>query len=139
MTSILLSGFFILLTSIPFLSFSQGLLMPANIYGRYGFIDTTGTWIIREKFEAANSFSDGLAATKYNGKWGFIDKKGDWIIAPQFDEAKSFSEGTACVKSGSKWGYIDHSGHWVIEPRYFAVSSYRSLLPASESSSGRER
>ncbi|MCB0576464.1 MAG: WG repeat-containing protein, partial [Saprospiraceae bacterium] len=45
------------------------------------------------QFDAAYSFSDGVARVKKDGKWGLIDKSGSILIAPQFDDADYFSDG----------------------------------------------
>ncbi len=103
---------------------SQQYMALADLNGRYGFVDTSGYWIIHPKYESASSFSEGLAAAEYYGKWGYIDKTGHWIIQPEFSEAKPFSEGLACVKSSGKWGFIDLNGKWVLKPQFFAVSSF---------------
>jgi hypothetical protein len=92
--------------------------------GLWGYIDKNENWIIRERFDHAFPYSQGLACVQYYDKWGFIDKNGQWIIKPRFNKAKPFSEGLACVKIGDKWGFIDKTGNLVIQPAYYAVSSF---------------
>jgi len=87
--------------------------------GQSGYIDPSGRFILRQTFEAAGSFSEGLADIKFAGtKWGYIDLTGKMVIQPQFDETSSFSEGRAAVKQGCKWGYIDKSGRMVIPAQF---------------------
>ncbi len=52
---------------------------------------------IAPAYEAAQSFSEGLAAVKQNGKWGYIDHDGNTVIPFQYDLACAFSEGYAIV------------------------------------------
>lgn len=61
---------------------------------------------IQPQFDAAGSFSEGLASVKTGDKDGFIDKSGNVVIQPQFDAAWSFSEGLASVQTSNKWSYI---------------------------------
>ncbi len=107
-------------------SFGQGTdyLMPAKKYGKWGFINKEGEWVIPSKYEEAYHFSEGLAAVKFFGNWGFIDKKNQWVIQPKFRDAKPFKEGIACVMMNKSWGYINAEGSWHFEPKLKVVSSF---------------
>lgn len=64
-------------------SFSEGFARVAmnsgnNVFG-WGYIDKTGKMIISSQFNAANNFSEGLAAVQVGNKWGFINKLGQFI------------------------------------------------------------
>ena len=113
----------ILTLNTSFIQVSE-FLMPAKKYGKWGFIDKGGEWIISSKFEEAYYFSEGLAAVKYFGHWGYIDRSGEWSIQPEFRDAKPFKEGLACVMKGNSWGYIDKKGEWHFEPKLKVVSSF---------------
>jgi WG containing repeat len=113
--------------------FSEGLapVRSANAY-KYGYIDPTGKFQIKPKFDDARPFSEGLAAVKINdgegSKWGYIDKSGKHVIPPEFLDALGgaglFSEGLAAVnipdaKSvNGLAGYIDRTGKFVIPPQF---------------------
>lgn len=86
--------------------------------GKFGYIDSEGTVIIKPKFSYAGCFSEGLAVVERNKKWGFIDKSGKIVIPSRFDFALDFSEGLALVKHGTLWGYIDRTGKFAIPPRF---------------------
>lgn len=107
-------------------SFAQNseFLMPAKKYGKWGFINKNGEWIIPSKYEEAYYFSEGLAAVKYFGNWGFIDRSNEWAIQPEFRDAKPFKEGLACVMKNNSWGYIDKKAEWHFEPKLKVVSSF---------------
>ena len=109
-------------------SFTQDseFLMPAKKYGKWGFIDKSGVWVISSKYEEAYYFSEGLAAVKYFGNWGYIDRAGNWAIQPEFRDAKPFKEGLACVMINNSWGYIDKKAEWHFEPKLKVVSSFSS-------------
>ncbi|MCL4465053.1 MAG: WG repeat-containing protein, partial [Chloroflexi bacterium] len=88
--------------------FSEG-LAPVQIDGKWGFIDASGTMVIKPNFEQHQSFSleqyllgdagfhEGLAPVALNGKVGYIDKAGKFVIEPQFASGQGFSEGFAYV------------------------------------------
>ncbi len=107
-------------------SFAQAseYLMPAKKYGKWGFINKNGDWIISSKYEEAYYFSEGLAAVKYFGNWGYIDRMGEWVLQPEYRNAKPFKEGLACAMKYNKWGYIDKKGTWIFEPKLNVVSSF---------------
>lgn len=58
------------------------------IGGKWGYIDKTGKYVIKPKFDFANDFVEGLAyinvgcsfdeeiGENTGGKWGYVDKKG---------------------------------------------------------------
>ena len=79
-----------------------------------GYIDQSGTEIIRPQYSSAWDFSEGLAVVGINGKYGYIDKTGNVVIPLQFDSAQDFSEGLACVRKNNKCFFIDKSGNIVI-------------------------
>jgi WG containing repeat len=90
--------------------FHQGL---CNING--GYIDSSGNWVIKEKFLVASNFSEGRAFASTDGEaFGFIDYAGSFVIHPSFQRCLTFSEGLAAVCRDDCWGYIDRSGEFVI-------------------------
>lgn len=88
--------------------------------------------LTRHRFEAAQSFSEGLAAVRQQGRWGFIDNQGRWAISPRFQEVGPFKEGLAFARSekGQLFGYIDPTGRWVIEAIYANPMSFSGGLAA---------
>ena len=123
MKNILYIIVFSLYVSVAFAQ-SDHYLMPAKKYGKWGFLNKNGDWIIQNKYEEAYYFSEGLAAVKYFGNWGYIDRHGEWVIQPEYSDAKPFSEGLACVMKLNKWGYINKKGEWHFEPKLSVVSSF---------------
>jgi len=102
--------------------------------GKWGFIDTNGTWTIQPTFDRGYAsslkhrceyntenygigyFQEGKAHIENFRQWGYINKQGNWIIEPQFDKCLPFHEGVAAVLKNNKLGYIDTVGNWIIEP-----------------------
>ncbi|MBN1321764.1 MAG: WG repeat-containing protein [Thermoleophilia bacterium] len=124
-------------------SVSVGFGEPVNINGRihykggylYGYVDRTGRTVIEPVFDAACTFSEGLAAVALDEKWGFIDTSGNLVVPFQFEEPGSFSEGLAPV--ATEWfGFIDRTGKFVIEPEYAWAESFSEGLAAVNTSQG---
>lgn len=116
--------FFLLLSAFSVSAQDDQYLMPAKKYGKWGFINQHGDWIIDNKYEEAFHFTEGLAPVRYFGYWGYINRHDDWIIQPEYENAKPFSEGLACVMKDRQWGYITRTGEWHFEPKLKVVSSF---------------
>ncbi len=96
--------------------------------GKYGYIDSTGNFIIPSKFDKADYFHEGLALVEIDKKQAFINRKGEIAIQITIPEKTAveirggFNSGLAMgyrnVYSGdySKKGYfyIDHTGKEVL-------------------------
>ncbi|MDF2800383.1 MAG: hypothetical protein K0S61_286 [Anaerocolumna sp.] len=98
------------------------LLAPVNFDGNYGFIDTSGNFIVEPKYVWAGEFSDELACiniSEMDNCMGYINKAGEIVIEPQYNSTGGFSEGLAYVSTnGNKYGYIDTNGEVIIEEKF---------------------
>ncbi len=118
-----------------------------RVDGLYGYIDTTGKFLIPPTFFDAGTFHEGLAAAavsassdeknkilQANGDLhcGFIDRFGHQAIAPKFTGARNFSEGLCAVQSGTKWGFINDRGNWVLSPKYDNACPFSEGLAAAQ-------
>ena len=99
-------------------------------WGRYGYVNGAGKFVIEPKYEEALQFSDFLAAVKQEGKWGFINGEGKFVIEPRYEEAFLFSDQAAAVKENGKWGFISRTGKFIIEPKYESAGIFRQGLAA---------
>ncbi len=99
-------------------------------WGRWGFINPAGKFVLEPQYEDALPFSDFLAPVKVEGKWGFINGEGKFIIEPRFEGAFLFSDQAAAVKEGGKWGFINRSGKFFVEPKYENAAVFRQGLAA---------
>jgi len=113
-----------------YFGFTDG-LAPAAAGGKWGYIDTTGKWVINPQFDSAYDFADGLAPVQAGGRWGYIDQNGKFVINPQFDEASSFNDGYASFRSGDKYGFIDTKGRVVVEPQFVGLRKPGWYEPAA--------
>lgn len=96
--------------------------------GAWGYIDRAGTVVIPPRFEAAEPFSEGLAAVKLAGSHGYIDTSGKVVLRPRFAPAgavhRPFGSGRAAVKVGDLYGYMDTSGNLVGQGRYLRADDF---------------
>ena len=107
-------------------SYGQELRPVRGLNEKWGFIDGTGKIVIPFMYEAAQEFSEGLAAVKLSRKWGFIDETGEKIIPFAFSKVGKFSEGIVRLYSEvyvngyytNKWIFIDKSRGQVVPNVY---------------------
>ncbi|HMP50939.1 MAG TPA: WG repeat-containing protein, partial [Candidatus Melainabacteria bacterium] len=72
----------------------------------WGFIDSTGNFVIKPQFQDAGPFREGLSAVASGGKYGFIDRDGTFEIKPQFDLACNFSGNRAAILINEQTGSL---------------------------------
>jgi hypothetical protein len=98
-------------------------------FGKAGFMDSKGGWVIPPQFRDARPFWDGLAAVNVGDpereKWGFIDRSGKVVIEPQYEAVGDFSEGLAWVKVAGRVGYVDKQGQTVVPPTLAEGKEFR--------------
>ena len=97
-------------------NFSEGVAIGFSVIDRerptqYGYVDLAGAFVIQPQFDAARSFSEGLAPVSIAGLWGFISHDGQFAINPSFKWASSFRHAHAavCTNEG-KLAFIDRAG-----------------------------
>lgn len=106
-------------------------LFPVSQGGKWGYIDKSGSLVIKPQYDMAWDFSEGLASVQVGMKRGYIDDKGAMVIATQYDLSRPFSDGLAAVYTNAqKWGnfivfnrgsggwmYIDRTGKPAVNPK----------------------
>jgi len=132
--SFFLLGFYIFFSGVDFVAAQSdsGIdLRPKKTWwGRYGYVNSTGKFVLEPQYEDALPFADFLAPVKQDGKWGFINGEGKFIIEPRFEDAFLFSDQSAAVKAGGKWGFINRSGKFLVEPKYENAAIFRQGMAA---------
>ena len=89
---------------------------------KWGYIDTTGKFVIEPKFQYAGSFRNGMARVETNDKkWGYIDMTGKYLQLYN-DYVGEFQNGFATFHKNEKVGVIDTTGKIIIEPKYDRIS-----------------
>ena len=110
------------------ISLTQTVLLPIkNLDDKFGFIDTTGNWIINAHYDDASEFKEGLAAVCKNDSCFFIDKEGKKISTSFFDETESYKDGIAIVKKDSVYYLINRLGQ-IISKGYQDINASSNNL-----------
>lgn len=95
----------------------------------WGYYDAAGQTVVAPAYDAAQDFSEGLAAVKAKGKhqWLYIDKTGRVVITlePDHMAPSPFKGGLAAVrKSDGRYYAIDRTGRVVSPEGYVALSQF---------------
>lgn len=105
-------------------TFEDGLLQLGAPGGGYGYVDSTGAWVIPPRFTSARSFSGGLAAVTLDRalrRWGFVDRAGSLVIPPSLRQVDRFENGVAKVYEegveGDRFSYLAPSGRFIYSAR----------------------
>ncbi len=100
---------------------------------QYGYIESSGEFLIAPQYYQARSFSNGLAYVEDRGQRQFINKEGEVLIKlPGTMIPQNFLEGLAAVsvwdpKSDDRkslFGYMDTSGNFVIKPQFYSAQPF---------------
>jgi len=117
----------------------EGLALAAESpEGPWGYIDSSGDYVIEPKYEEACGFSEGLAVVQYTVNSGsttkevrgYINPRGKLIIrVPGAKELHSFHNGLAFVRTEAWAGYINkQSWVWRSESTKFTRSPIEPLV-----------
>ena len=97
-------------------------------FGRWGFIDTNGNYVVEPQYDEAWPFSEGLAAVYVGEKYGYYDRVGKPLTEPRFTYADEFFEGLALVEVNGRWGFIDTLGKTIIEPQFEDAERFSNVV-----------
>ncbi len=84
--------------------------IPAENNDLFGFIDTTGKFIIAPIYDEVSDFKEGLAVVHKGDSVFFINKENKNTLQKYFTEAQSFLNGIAPVKINNQWYFINRLG-----------------------------
>jgi hypothetical protein len=83
--------------------FAQG-LAPVEKDGEWGYINTSGEFVIELQFEWACVFNEyGLARVKTDEGEGFINTYGEFVVRPIYNTVWDYIDGLARVWIGDDW------------------------------------
>ena len=112
------------------ISLAQTILLPIkNIQDKFGFIDTSGTWIINAQYDDAAEFKEGVAAVCKNDSCFFIDKEGKITSTSFYDETESYADGIAIVKKDSVYFLLNRLGQ-IISKGYQDINALNKIKKA---------
>jgi len=92
---------------------------------RYGYVDTSGSWIIRPLFDDASDFHEGFAGVCKNDSCYFINKSGEKTSELFLEETYDYSNGIAIVKKQNRYYLINRSGQLISK-------AFEDISPASD-------
>ena len=98
-------------------SFHDG-LAPAQVNGKWGFVNKDWQWVVKPRYDKAYDFSEGMAVVMIGDKAGFIDKEGSEAIPVIFEDCGFFKEGLAKIRLNGKTGFINRKGERVVACKY---------------------
>ncbi len=117
-------------------NFSEGRAMLIHVLDTarqlrmYGYIDRTGTEVIRSVFLDALDFREGKAWVMNRNSRGYIDTNGVFVIKLDGEKfGNVFSEGLAgVINEESLYGFIDEQGKIAIDYSYDEVGEFSEDL-----------
>lgn len=98
----------------------EGASLPASndsyiavkIGDKWGFANQEGEVVIEAQYQAAKSFSLGLAPIEIEDRWGYINVDNEIVIETKYFDAGVFSEdGAAPVSSSNYWNFLVLCGY----------------------------
>ena len=98
------------------------ILYPFVAHGKWGYINASGDWVIKPRFDRApDVFDKGRALVANHDLWGYIDRAGNWLVKPQFTNVWQFDDENSSfeiVSIGNKKGILSRSNTLTLPVRY---------------------
>jgi hypothetical protein len=107
-------------------------LFPVRVKGKWGYMNGRLEIVIPCRYEAAEDFSEGLAAVARDTLFGFIDREGTVVADFAYEKTYPFAGGMAMVVRAGKYGFIDRSGKEIIPAQFEEAASFSEGLAAVE-------
>lgn len=136
-----------LTASVSFGQQNPNSLTRARKDGKWGFRNSSGTFVIAPQFDWVSHFSEGLAAVMVGTKYGFVDETGRLVIKIRYTEVGDFSEGLVRVRKGgstvyptgasltnrkdNNWQYLDKIGTTVFKIKADEVGDFSEGLASA--------
>jgi len=127
--------------------------MAVQVGKKFGYVDSTGQFVLPPKYRAAKPFLGGFAGVSGGGGWAVIDRDGTLIIeetayltdgasdgliagpggyydlegkpvGPKYEWVRPHTEGLGAVYLEKQWGFVDTEPKEVIPLRYRRVSPF---------------
>ena len=96
----------------------DSLLLPVNVRGLYGYMNTDGVLVVQPQFQSAERFHNGIAIVGMGDKYGAIDKHGSVKIPFHFDALSNFEKGRSIVEQDEMLGMIDRNYRTILKIEY---------------------
>ncbi len=96
----------------------------------YGFIDKSGTEILKPKYIFLDNFDSGTAVFIENNEAGMINNAGKVVIEPRYDEVYRFDQAHYLFQINGLKGLLDLDGNIVLPAAYSAIDWFSEGLCA---------
>lgn len=107
--------------------FSSGRALIREM-GKVGFIDQSGSVVIKPTFEQADNFFQGYSRFRSGNLFGIINRNGEVVIPALYESIRNVKEGLFAARDHGKWGFIDTTGTKRIEFKFDAVTDFSDGL-----------
>lgn len=100
----------------------------------YGYVDTSGAWVIPANYSSVEPFSGGLGLVKKGGEQYFINDRGERAFTTVYSDMSPVSEGLIAVRNNEtnynkqKYGYVNTKGQEVLPLTFDQVSNFKNGL-----------
>ena len=109
----------------------KGIIQKGKEISLYGCLDNTGKVIVPCKYNAIETFKNGLSKIKKDNKYGAINKNGIEVITPVYEEIRRIDPQLIVAKKDGKYGLLNHRGQVVVNFDYDKIeSNYDENEPA---------
>lgn len=113
--------------------------MQDRVTGLYGYVNSSGRWVVAPQFRSVNHFYNGLARVEIGGYYGAINAAGKWVVKPVFNAIHNCEAAIRSIINGKYtgeelwesrdaarglYGYLNHYGAWHIKPQYESISNF---------------
>jgi hypothetical protein len=111
----------------------KGELAPVQWFGKSGFVDKNGLFILNTPFEKCFPFQKNVAVVLHENLWGLIDLNGNLLLPPQFPYFSGSTNGEffddmAIFKVDNKFGFVSIKGEIAVLPRYESAGDFSEGL-----------
>lgn len=111
----------------------QNELAKVRRYGRYGFIDKTGRFVISPYYQEASDFYQGYSFVRRRNEYFYINPQGNVVenvpksIQDVLD-TRPITERYQIVEVEGKKGLIDLNGRFIVPPKYDEIGKFSEGL-----------
>lgn len=110
------------------LAIEHSMLTPCQSYnGRYGYVNSTGKFMIQPRYDDARNFREHMGAVEINGKWGFVNERGRQVVPCKYSLVMDYNMGYAVVRLGDRWGALNSKGELEIPCEYSSPADLYDL------------
>lgn len=91
----------------------------------YGYVDTSGNFIIPPIYQDAFEFYNGYAIVSNYERYGIIDLKGDQIIPIEYDVINNFYNKRTIAKKNNSWFVINENNQILDTLKYHDIKPFK--------------